>query len=412
VGGLARWWSEYAIKPSSYVSGLCYSLLRGEPWTRCEFGCVYCYARWYRGPHGVPGAKPWWRRLWRRLLRAASGAWPAPWFRFSTLSEPLQPVGGGEPPGLVVWALLEAARAGVGVVLNTRSALAAHPAVLGVLQSLAERGLVVVQVSLSPLGVERLLEPGAPSVWERLDALEALVDHGVPVVARVQPAIPGLEERLLAAAVEALERGAAALVSEALRETREGLERLYRLLGLDPWGLVGWEPYELGRVEGREGLLHPAAWWRERLHRRLGLLAARYGAGYAPCKDGLLWDYALPGWEPGPWGDCCFYTRLGGAAGRGRVPLLRPTLHEYTWLTARLGRRPGWEEFMEWCQGRLAGWGYRCGWMLEELPGWLRRPLRLHENMMRRLVERPGKLAALLGRLGAGEEIVRLVGEA
>ena len=44
---------------------------------------------------------------------------------------------------------------------------------------------------------------------------------------------------------------------------------------------------------------------------------------------------------------------------------------------------------------------------LEELPGWLRRPLRKHEAMLRRLVEkRPGRIPGLLlaGLPGAGEE--------
>ena len=408
--GLSRWWPEYSIKPSSYVSGLCYSVLRAEPWSRCGFGCLYCYARWYRGPHGVPEAKPWWRRLWRRLAREAGGVWPRPWFRFSTLSEPLQPED-GEPPGLVLWALREAMRRGVGAVLNTRSGLAAHPAVLGLLQGLADRGLVVVQVSLSAPGVERLLEPGAPSVAERLGVVEALVEHGVPVAVRLQPLIPGLEEKLLWAGEEALRRGAFGLIAESLRETRGGLERLYRLLGLDPWSLTRWEPYELTRLPGREGLLGPGAGWRRRMHAALRVLASRYGARYAPCKDGALVLDAWPGWRPGLWGDCCLYSWGSGAARRGAgLPLLRPTLHEYLWLTLSRGEAPDWRGFTEWCVDRLGGWGYVCGEGLDGLPRWLRRPLRVHENMLRRLVE-SGRWRMLLARL-LGEDVVYHVGEA
>ncbi|HID41649.1 MAG TPA: radical SAM protein, partial [Pyrodictium sp.] len=36
---------ELGIKPSSYISSLCYSVLRLEPFTGCSFGCTYCYAR-------------------------------------------------------------------------------------------------------------------------------------------------------------------------------------------------------------------------------------------------------------------------------------------------------------------------------------------------------------------------------
>jgi len=405
LAGLSRWWPDYAIKPSSYVSGLCYSVLRGEPWTRCGLGCVYCYARWYRGPHGEPGAKPWWRGLWRRLAREAGRAWPRPWFRFSTLSEPVQPrPGAREPAGLTVWALRLAERHGVGVVLNTRSGLVAHPSLLGVLQGLAERGLVVVQVSLSPPGAAAVLEPGAPPVWERLEAVEALAEQGVPVAVRLQPWIPGLDEALYEVAVEALERGAGGLIAEPLRETRLGLQRLYRLLGAEPRpGLEAWEPYELGRLPGREGLLHPPRWWRRRLHQALRHLAARYGAAYASCKDGWLAENAWPPWGPG-WGDCCLYTRLSRGRLRGALPLLRPTLHELAHYAARAGDT-SWEGFVGYCVERLSPLGYRCGPLLEELPPWLRRPLRVHEAMLRRLwgQKRVEALSRLLGLEDVGE---------
>jgi len=396
-------WPDYVIKPSGYVSGLCYSLLRVEPWETCSFGCIYCYARWYRGPHGPPVARRGWLRRWRRLARLSSRLWPRPWWRLSTLSEPFQRVG-GSVPGSVVAGLRAALRREVPLVVNTRSDAVAEPTVLGVLAALAERGLVVVQVSVSPPGFDRLAEPVAPPSWRRLEALEVLAEHGVPVAARVQPLVPGLEEEQLRLAEEALSRGAVSVIAESLRETREGLLRLYRLvLGREPWGVTSWEPYQGAVVPGREGLLHPGPEWRRRMHTALRVLAARHGAAYAPCKDGWLAEYAWPPWRPGSW-DCC----MAGLASRRRGPqlLLRPTLHEYAWLWRLLGRRPGWGEFLDWCRGELRSAGYVCGGGLEELPGWLRRPLRRHEAMLRRLVEKraeriPGLLLTTLP--GAGD---------
>ena len=380
---------EYAIKPSSYISGLCYSILRLEPFDRCGYGCIYCYARWYRGPHGVARVKPGWPRVAERLARLASRVWPRPWFRLSTLSEPFQEVEAGEPSRHVARVLRLLARNGVPVVVNTRSASVARGEVLSALLELADRGLVVVQVSLSPRGLDRLWEPGAPSTWRRLEALEALAEHGVPVAARLQPAVPGLEEELHRLALEALDRGAMGLIAESLRETGEGLRLLYRLAGLEPpVPLDGWEPYQLAPEPGRTPLLHPPLWWRERLHHRLRLLAARSGALYAPCKDGPLPEYAWPPWRPGR--DCCHLAAAALERGR-RWPglLLRPTLHEYLyWLREEGGVDGDWEGFIRWCEGRLGGLGYRCGGMLEELPGWIAKPLRLHERRLRRLVER------------------------
>ncbi len=381
-------WPEYAIKPSSYVSGLCYSVLRLEPWTTCGLGCIYCYARWYRGPHNRPRLKPWWPRLWRRLARLASRLEPRPWFRMSTLSEPFQ---GAAPHPVVLNALRVALQNGVPLVVNTRSDAVARPEVLHLLSSMAERGLVVVQLSLSVPGAEQLLEPLAPPTWRRLEAVEALAAHEVPVVARLQPLIPGLEERQLEVAGEALSRGARGLVAESLRETREGLEMLYRLLGMKP--PRGWERYETGTDPGREGLLRPPAEWRAAVHHALRAIAARYGVAYASCKEGWLRALAWPQWRPGR--DCCHAATLL------RHPImLRPTLHEYAYLAERLGRPPAWDEFLEHCRGELSDLGYVCsGSGLEELPRWLRRPLVLHERMLRRIVERKGPtvVARLLG---------------
>lgn len=112
-----------------------------------------------------------------------------------------------------------------------------------------------------PEGAAGLLEPGAPPPGRRLDALEALAEHSVPVVARVQPLVPGLEEGQLRVTEEALERGAQGLIAEPLRETCRGLEAVYRLLGLGVPD-AGWEPYRLAEEPGREPLLHPGPGWR------------------------------------------------------------------------------------------------------------------------------------------------------
>ena len=401
VAGMVDW-MEYVIKPSSYVSGLCYSLLRLEPWDRCGYGCIYCYARWYRGPHGVPRLKPWWPRLAERLLRASSRLEPRPWWRFSTLSEPLQELRGGLPHPAVLRVLGVAARLEVPLVLNTRSSSVARPEVLGALLGLAEKRLLVVQVSLSPRGAGQLLEPGAPPVEERLEALETLAAHGVPVVARVQPVAPGFEEEALRLAEEALDRGALGLVSEPLRETIKGLRVFYKVTGVEPTVPLGeWEPYQLAEEPGREPLLHPPRWWRWRLHASMRILASRRGGFYAPCKDWWLYEAAWPSWAPGR-GDCCL---LSAARGPGAWPrlLLRPTLHEAAYYALVLGRGWDWEGFLGYCLDRLAPLGYVCGPLLEELPGWLRRPLRLHEKRLARLVSDAARRARLLGLEDLGE---------
>lgn len=244
-------------------------------------------------------------------------------------------------------------------MLNTRGDLAWDPEVFALLLSLADHRLVLVQVTAGlPEGAAGLLEPGAPPPGRRLDALEALAEHSVPVVARVQPLVPGLEEGQLRVTEEALERGAQGLIAEPLRETCRGLEAVYRLPGLGVPD-AGWEPYRLAEEPGREPLLHPGAG-----------LARWYRPGRGCC---LEWPAV------------------------GEPVLVRPTLHEYLYWREELGGDGSWSGFEDYVCG-LPVYEPFCT-MLDRYPSPVRRALHAHHRGLRSLVENPSKLAALLGRL-------------
>ena len=366
-------WTLFAIKPSSYISGLCYSVLRLEPFGGCGYSCVYCYARWYRWGDL---ARPQWRvvRLWERVARRLSRLDGKPFFRLATLSDPLQPAETVSAASLEM--LRTASRYGVPVVVNTKSDLVARSPWLDVLASLADRGLLLVQLSIG-FGdrTASLLEPRAPPPARRLEALETLAEHSIPAVVRVQPLVPGLEEEQLAVAREALERGALGVIGESIRETRMGFKTLSRLLGYSVEEAAGGlEPYQLVEVEGREPLYHPSTAWRTRIHEALARLAQGYGRPYAACKDGVE-----PGYVPGR--DCC----LTWIAMPGR--LLRPTLHEYLYLSREAGRPLTPREFVEECMERLSSRGYVCGDAVNQLPNPVSKAFRLHERKLLRLVE-------------------------
>ncbi len=351
-------WTVFAIKPSAYITGLCYSIFRLEPYGLCVHSCTYCYARWYR--RGPPRPQWWVVRAWARLARSLERVWPKPFFRLATLSDPLQQ--GVEDQAAAALEMLRVAwRYRVPVVVNTKSDMVARSPWLDVICALADEGLVLVQISAAfDDGLSRVLEPRAPPTSRRLEALEVLREHGVPVVVRVQPLVPGLEEVHLRVAREALERGALGLIGESVRETEQGFREMSRLLGLDVAKRAGLEPYQLAEVEGGTPLYHPPAAWRRRMHRALYDLARGYGRPYAVCKDG-----SQPWHELGR--DCC----LTWLAVRERA--LRPTLHEYV----RLGGR-------QWPEG--LGHPYVYGDMVKNYPGPVAKALRAHERRLARLI--------------------------
>ncbi len=371
-------WTWFAIKPSNYVSSLCYSVLKVEPYSRCPVGCMYCYARWYWGH--TAGPQPEHVRAFEALAHKLGRApLPKPFFRVSTLADPLQPLEARHR--LTLRVMKAALRYGVPIIINTKTALIAEEPWLGLASRLAEEGLILVQVSAAFIDeTAKVLEPGAPSTTTRLEVIEVLKQHGVPVVARIQPLMPGLEDEHIAVAADALRAGAEGIIGESLREEREGWGRIYRVIGEEPPSEL--VPYD---VSGEGKLLHPTLKWRRSMHEKLKAVAEAFGRPYSTCKE-----WVTPRSDGR---DCC----LTWLALRGRA--LRPTLHEYAaWLAE--GGGGGWEGFIRWCTARLGPKRYVCGEALERYPRPVARALRYHERKLSRVVGDE----ALLRRLGLGGE--------
>ena len=370
-------WERLAIKPSAYISGFCYSIFRLEPWSTCRVACIYCYAAWYRGPPGEPRPEPESLRVFaktaRRLARVRG---PPPFFRMATLSEPLQDP---EPRLPFAYRFARVAlRQGIPLVINTKlpSRLLAEPwrSLVG---ELSDRRLALIQVSLSLDDYHSLLlEPGAESASTRLTAIRGLLREGIPVVVRLQPLIPGLErvhERLL---TELASIGVKSFIGESIRLSRREAIVLEKLLGLD---YNGWEPYELHRAPGREGLIHPPRRWRLEVHKRLYSIAEGLSARYTACKEGLL-AHKLPG-------DCCH------ASQHLDYILLRPTLLEALAYRRERGSWPGIGELCEYA--RSLSDAYVCGPLVNHYPNPVAKALRLHERRLGRLLS-----ALREGRIG------------
>ena len=379
----------FVIAPSSRIAGLCHSVVRGEPYNTCSLACSYCYARWYRGPHGEPRPIHAVLDLVRGLARASQALPGAVPVRVATLSDPFQPA---EARYRVTLRLLRlAARLRVPVVLNTRLP-PPGPEWWDAIEELAGMGLLLLQVTVTghdeDWGLLSRLEPGSPPPGERLAFAGEAADRGVPVAVRVQPLIPGLgdvDPRGMAR--EAARAGARLLIIEFLRVEREALPHYARLLGgRSPVYSVEWEDYAPLNIE--TGIVHPPLDYRLRVAREYSEAAAAAGLAFQTCKEGLFHLHHPQGV------DCCGFALLGTATVR------RPHLGDlYRLAVERGSAAPG--DLWGHCQSSP---GLLCRGDLERLPKWLRRPLQAHERRLERILSRPRLVEALAPSLRYDEE--------
>lgn len=64
---------------------------------------------------------------------------------------------------------------------------------IDILHAMSKKGLVEVSISIASPKVQPMLEPGTPSVEERLELISLLRDHGIPVSVHLSPIVPYLD---------------------------------------------------------------------------------------------------------------------------------------------------------------------------------------------------------------------------
>jgi len=189
-----------------------------NPYRGCEHGCSYCYARPSHEYLGLSAGLDFERMLFAKTdapeLLAAELAKPS-WFpqhlALSGVTDPYQPIERRLRITRGCLEVLAAHRQPVGVI--TKNALVTRD--LDLLAELARFGAARVAVSITTLDedLRRRLEPRTSTAADRLRAVRALADAGVPVGVAVAPVIPGLNDHevpaILAAAAQHGAQGAA-----------------------------------------------------------------------------------------------------------------------------------------------------------------------------------------------------------
>jgi len=362
---------SFVVNPSINVSPYCYSILRVEPYSTCGHRCVYCFGRWYRveSAEGMElDAVKGFKRILKFLRKRSLRIMP---FRLSTLVDPFQPI--EEERRLSRHIMKLCLKYEAPLIINTKATLLLKDDLLSILRGLSDRGLVIVQVSLSTInaGFARILEPNAPQPIERLNMAEKLSGENVPVIVRLQPFIPGITDHEVENIIrQSRYAGVKQIIVEALRDEIKNL-KIYEKLAYSKAAyddLSAWLPYSPS-VELPSKIIRPGIEWRIKVYAGVKSLCDKHGLEFSTCKEGL-YDYHTAR-------NCCGIHHITD----GKYAL-RPTLYEAWKYYGKRGEIPSFNELLT-----SLNEAYIFGDEMKRYPRPLRKKMRSHEKILKEILD-------------------------
>lgn len=253
----------------------CPAKLSLNPYTGCPHGCLYCYATSYIPHFQKPKPKiDLEKRLRREILKVKPGY-------LVTMSSSSDPYPRMEEDLRITRGCLEILKSrGMRVQVVTKSDLVCRDADL-----LSKMGSAVgITITAIKDDIARMLEPGAPTTQRRLEAIRLLRRKGVPVFARIDPIIPGINdfeiEDLINAACEA---GAQHITSSTYKARPDSWKRICSAFPLQSESLKA--IFDKGsRVGGSRYMQREI---RESLMLKVEKAALKNGVTFASCREGL-----------------------------------------------------------------------------------------------------------------------------
>ncbi len=246
-----------------------------SPYVGCGHACVYCYARSYIKDFDNPRPKKDFLLRLQKEIRKIDKSLP---ISIANSSDPYQPL--EEKLKLTRYTLKILSEEGVKVLIVTKSDLVARD--VDILEIMS----CVVSLTITTLNEElaRKIEPNAPTPSQRVEAIEELSSRKIPVIVRIDPIIPFLNdnidelEKLIRVVAEA---GAKHIVSSTLKVNARILKNISKSFP----SLAR----RIGKLykERKEGYYYLPERYRLRILRTVANLARKYSLTFACCREGL-----------------------------------------------------------------------------------------------------------------------------
>jgi DNA repair photolyase len=144
--------------------------------------------------------------------------------------------------------------------------------------------MVSLTVTTDDDRVARLLEPGAPSPSERLEAAAFLVGMGIPTSVRVDPVIPFLNDDPESLVGKVADLGVKHVTSSTLKVTSRNWKAISKAVP-EVAEKLGPLYFERGQRMGRQFCLPKEL--RLELLKKVGLLVEKHGMRFGTCRDDL-----------------------------------------------------------------------------------------------------------------------------
>lgn len=259
----------------------CPAKLSLNPYTGCAHGCLYCYASSYIRRFSDCRPKGGINRLSSEISRLQGNEL----ISLSNSSDPYPPM--ERELGVTRYCISAIKRRGLRLQIVTKSDI-----VLRDVDLLSEMR-AAVSITLTSLLLDSRLEPGAPPSSLRLRAIRMLADSGVPVAARIDPIIPGINESEIDELVESVaDAGASYVISSTYKARQDSWRRLSFAF---PEVMEDLRPVYFEQGERVGGYRYLPAEIRHAILSRIREACHEHGIGFGSCREGFGSDASCDG---------------------------------------------------------------------------------------------------------------------